>query len=283
MNPLVLRYLNRLSDLLFILARAANARPARRAAVEAWELALALAGSFAAGYVGLDAGARARDAAAAADRRPDRQPARGRGNEHRDLRRIGRRRRRSVTPASAGSTGASSRGWRRRRSSAPSSARSLADDVSERAALRGDRGRAGLERDRPRVRPVRARARERLRLWPAVAGRRRHRRARRRGRRHPRDAADAGARPRRRDGRQARGRDEPRRRLPPRRRGLRHARGRRSGSTGRSSSPGSPARSPAAGSARRRPDGSTRARFVLALGVVLVVVGVAFAVQAVLG
>ena len=52
LNPLVLRYLNRLSDLLFILARAANASRRRRAAVEAWELALALAGSFVAGYVG---------------------------------------------------------------------------------------------------------------------------------------------------------------------------------------------------------------------------------------
>ena len=51
LNPLVLRYLNRLSDLLFILARAANAGR-RGAAVEAWELALALAGSFVAGYVG---------------------------------------------------------------------------------------------------------------------------------------------------------------------------------------------------------------------------------------
>ena len=51
LNPLVLGYLNRLSDLLFILARAANVGR-RRTSVEAWELALALAGSFVAGYVG---------------------------------------------------------------------------------------------------------------------------------------------------------------------------------------------------------------------------------------
>ena len=52
-NPLVLVYLNRLSDLLFILARAANARrEPRGAALEAWELALAFAAAFVAGYVG---------------------------------------------------------------------------------------------------------------------------------------------------------------------------------------------------------------------------------------
>ena len=53
LNPLVLRYLNRLSDLLFILARAANADAGRdEPLVEAWELALAAVGSFVAGYVG---------------------------------------------------------------------------------------------------------------------------------------------------------------------------------------------------------------------------------------
>ena len=53
LNPLVLTYLNRLSDLLFILARdRERPRRRRRAPVEAWELAAAFVGSFVAGYVG---------------------------------------------------------------------------------------------------------------------------------------------------------------------------------------------------------------------------------------
>ena len=50
------------------------------------------------------------------------------------------------------------------------SARSSRTDVSERAALRRDRRRARLERVDLAFRPVRALARERLRLAPAVLG-----------------------------------------------------------------------------------------------------------------
>ena len=53
LNPLVLRYLNRLSDLLFILARAANASPAATSRCGSLGArATPLAGSFVAGYVG---------------------------------------------------------------------------------------------------------------------------------------------------------------------------------------------------------------------------------------
>ena len=52
-SPLVCVYLNRLSDLLFILARAANAAAGHAGnALEAWEVALVFAGSFVAGYLG---------------------------------------------------------------------------------------------------------------------------------------------------------------------------------------------------------------------------------------
>ena len=71
---------------------------------------------------------------------------------------------------SGGSTGASSPGWRHRRSRARSSARWLAGDVSERlleAAIAAVLLWSGIDLA---LRPVHARTRERLRLWPAVAG-----------------------------------------------------------------------------------------------------------------
>ena len=123
------------------------------------------------------------------------------------------------------------------------------------AALCRDRGGAGLERRRPRPAAGRAAGPRAARLWPAVVG-----------------GFGIGAlggavgviledlrtdpHPRRRPRRQAGGGNEPRRRLPARR--ASRPTPARSVSTGRSCWPASRARSRAAGSARRRPDATTR-------------------------
>ena len=72
--------------------------------------------------------------------------------------------------ASGGSTGASSRGWRRRRSSAPSWGRS-SPTMSPRACSmpRSQPYSSGAASTWPCV-PSAPMTRERLRLWPAVAG-----------------------------------------------------------------------------------------------------------------
>ena len=225
LNPLVLGYLNRLSDLLFILARAANAAAGRGAPVEAWELALALAGSFVAGYVGSMLGLVLGTLRLPLIVALTGSPLAAAGTNI------------AISAASAGA-GAIRHArerrvdWRVVAWMAPPSVAGailgalLADDVSERllyAAIAAVLVWSGIDLA---LRPVHA---AHARAAAALARRRRrlrHRRARRRRRRHPRHAADAGARPRRRHGRQARGGDEPRRRLPARRRRLRDARGR---------------------------------------------------------
>ena len=169
LNPLVLRYLNRLSDLLFILARAANAAAGATSRCGSLGARASLRRLVRRRVRRLDAGARARDAAAAADRRADRQPAGCRRDEHRDLGRVGRR---GGDPPRAG---APRRLARRRldgaavdRGSDPRRARRRRRLGA--AALRRDRRRARLERDRSRRSGRCApHARERLRLWPAVA------------------------------------------------------------------------------------------------------------------
>ena len=134
---------------------------------------------------------------------------------------------RCATPATGGSTGASSRGWRRRRSSARSRGRS-SPTMFRSAALCGDRGRARLERHRSR-RPARPRGGPGA--APSLAGRRSGLGIGALGGavgvilgtlRMP--ALAAGRRP----GREARRWHQPRRRLPARWRGLRGA-GRRGG------------------------------------------------------
>ena len=225
LNPLVLVYLNRLSDLLFILARLRERRRRRRrAAVEAWELALALIGSFVAGYVGSMLGlvlgtlrlplivalaaARSRPPGRTS-RSPRRRPASGALRHAREGRVDWRVVAWMAPPSIVGAV--VGRRARRRRLGAP--------------ALRRDRGRPRLERDRPRAAARCSRGcgsgsgsrrpslggfgigalggavgviLGTLRMPTLVRGGR--------------------------DGRQARRRDEPRRRLPARGRGLRGAR-----------------------------------------------------------
>ena len=171
--------------------------------MEAWELALALAGSFVAGYVGSMLGlvlgtlrlplivALTGSPLAAAGTNIAISAASAGASA-------------SATHASAASTGGSSLDGAsvdpRRRPR-----RSLRRRGPRAAALRGDRRRARLERDRSRVRPVRVAD---ARASPSLAGRRgraRHRRARRGRGRDPRDTADAGAGPPRRHGREAGG------------------------------------------------------------------------------
>ena len=198
----------------------------------------------------LDARARPRHAAPAADRPRDRQPARGSGHEHRDLRRRGRSR-------AAGAHARDGRvDWRIVAWMAPPSVAGavlgalVADDVPERAlfaAIALVLFWSGVDLA---LRPVAPRPRARLRVCA--------------GGRAPASVigalggavgvilgtlAHAGARACRRARRAPRGRDEPRRRLLPRRRRVRCARGELD-VAGTSSRPGSPARCRARGSAR---------------------------------
>ncbi len=168
LNPLVLRYLNRLSDLLFILARAGE-HGRRGAAMEAWELALAFSGSFVAGYVGSMLGLVLGTLRLPLIVALTGSPLAAAGTNI------------AISAASAGA--GAIRHARERRvdwrivawMAPPSVAGAVlgalaAGDVSERlleAAIAAVLLWSGIDLA---LRPVHARTRERLRLWPAVAG-----------------------------------------------------------------------------------------------------------------
>ena len=247
-NPLALVYLNRLSDLLFILARAANARRAG-AALEAWQLALGAAGSFAAGYLGSAIGL-----VLGTLRLPlmillASSPASAAGTN------IGI----SAASAAAGSV----RHAREGRVSWPVVAWMLppsvvgafvggyfGGDLPDAALLGVAAGILALQRPRP---PRSGRSGEAAHAAPHRTGGRwrlRDRRARRGDRRHPRDDADARPAPRRRNDRREGGRDEPRRRLRGRQRRPGRARRAARGRVGAARRRARRRRSSAAGSAR---------------------------------
>ena len=274
-------YLNRLSDLLFILARCANAGGAKsRSGSLAPRPRLRRGVRRRRGRV--HARARARHPAAAADpRRPTGNASAAAGT--------------NIAISAAAWAGAgglrharagrvdwhvvtwlappSIDGRDPRRAGSPAMSRKRLLDAAIAAVLVW----SGIDL----VAPAGARARTRAAAALARGRRRaRHRRARRRRRRHPRDAADADARcvasGWTSGGRPGRTSSSASSSASPASRRTRA----RAASTGRSCSPGSPARSRAAGSVRRATGRIDETVLRLALGAVLVVVGVAFAVEA---
>ena len=251
----------------------------RGAALEAWELVLAFAASFVAGYFGLDARARPRDAAAAV-RRSSRREARSPLREPTSRSPLRRPERADCgTRARDASTGASSPGLLHRRRLGAVAGALLADDVSE-ALLYGLIAAvlvwSGIDLA---LRPIAPRPRDRLGSGAGCGSRLPDRSSRRRGRSDSRDAAHAGARALGWARHPACGRHEPRRRLLARRRRLRDVR--RRGGSGLDDSRRRSRRRDSRWLAGRASDGPRAENTLrLALGFVLVVVGAVFAVQA---